>query len=42
MSAMKDMVAGECGTSNALVRATQHITKDHAFQHEGLGHQGTQ
>ena len=40
MSAIKDMVAGECGTSNALVRAAQHFTKDHAFQHEGLRGQG--
>ena len=40
MSAMKDMVAGECGTSNALVRATRHMTKDHAFQHKGLHRPG--
>ena len=40
MSAIKDMVASECGTSNALVRATQHLVKDHAYQHEGLSHPG--
>lgn len=36
MSAIKDMIAGECGTSNPLVRATQHLTKDHAHQQEGF------
>ncbi|XP_076804664.1 peroxisomal targeting signal 1 receptor-like [Clavelina lepadiformis] len=40
MSAMKDLVAGQCGTSNALVRATQHFTKDKAFRHEGLQRPG--
>nr|CAB3264790.1 peroxisomal targeting signal 1 receptor [Phallusia mammillata] len=36
MSAMKDLVAGECGTSNPLVRATQHFTRDQAFRDQGL------
>uniref|UniRef100_F7B8G2 Peroxisomal targeting signal 1 receptor n=1 Tax=Ciona intestinalis TaxID=7719 RepID=F7B8G2_CIOIN len=36
MSVLKDLVAGDCGTSNALVHASQHFKHDQAFQHEGL------
>ncbi|XP_078494954.1 peroxisomal targeting signal 1 receptor [Ciona intestinalis] len=39
MSVLKDLVAGDCGTSNALVHASQHFKHDQAFQHEGLRRQ---
>ena len=35
MSAMKDIVAGECGTSNPLVHATQHVTKNQGYKQQG-------
>jgi len=40
MSAVKDLVAGECGTSNALVRATQHFTSDQALRNAGIRRTG--
>uniref|UniRef100_H2ZIY7 Peroxisomal targeting signal 1 receptor n=1 Tax=Ciona savignyi TaxID=51511 RepID=H2ZIY7_CIOSA len=41
MSALKDLVVGECGTSNALVQASQHFKNDQAFQHEGFRRPGS-
>nr|XP_039250005.1 peroxisomal targeting signal 1 receptor-like [Styela clava] len=36
MSAIKELVAGECGGANPLMKITQHVNQDLSFQHRGL------
>lgn len=36
--ALRDLVEGECGGSNSLVRLTSHFVQDRAHKEDGLRH----
>lgn len=37
MSTFKELVSGECGGANPLMKVTQHVSQDLSFQQQGLG-----